>query len=166
MGDDKSDNKLDHIRLRQARRAARLTQYKLAEKVGVDQSYISYLEKQDRGITFDVLKRLVDALGVSMGYLAGEVREPAPDPYVVENPLEVIRGRYDLPQGLRDLAGAQNLLTILQVEPVEWRALIGLATHWNHAHLVQRDGWVQILFSLRAAALSLAPTVKEPSDSL
>ncbi|MFO1432452.1 MAG: hypothetical protein U1F76_20315 [Candidatus Competibacteraceae bacterium] len=110
-------------------------------------------------------QRLVDALGVSMGYLAGEVREPGPDPYVVENPLEVIRGRYDLPRGLRDLASTQDLVHLLQIKPEEWRALIGLATHWEHAHLVQRDAWIQILFSLRAAALSLAPTVKEPAQN-
>jgi transcriptional regulator with XRE-family HTH domain len=151
MSDAKSDNKLDHVRLRQARQAARLTQHKLAEKIGVDQSYISYLEKQDRGISFAVLKRLVDGLGVSMGYLAGQVSEPAPDPYQVDDPLEVIRGRYDLPEGLRDLAAAGDLLEILHIQPAEWRALIGLATHWSQAHLVRRDGWVQILFTLRAA---------------
>lgn len=151
MSDERSDNKLDHSRLRQARQTARLTQHKLAEKIGVDQSYISYLEKQDRGISFAVLKRLVDALGVSMGYLAGQVSEPEPDPYQVDDPLEVIRGRYDLPEGLRDLAAAQDLLQVLQIEPAEWRALVGLATHWRSAHLVRRDGWVQILFTLRAA---------------
>jgi len=151
MSDERSDNKLDHSRLRQARQTARLTQHKLAEKIGVDQSYISYLEKQDRGISFAVLKRLVDALGVSMGYLAGQVSEPEPDPYQVDDPLEVIRGRYDLPEGLRDLAAAQDLLEVLQIEPTEWRAMVGLATHWRNAHLVRRDGWVQILFTLRAA---------------
>lgn len=151
MSDAKSDNKLDHVRLRQARQAAGLTQHKLAEKIGVDQSYISYLEKQDRGISFAVLQRLVDALGISMGYLVGQVSEPAPDPYQVDDPLEVIRGRYDLPEGLRDLADARELLAILQIEPAEWRALIGLAAHWRQAHLVRRDGWVQVLFTLRAA---------------
>jgi transcriptional regulator with XRE-family HTH domain len=150
MSDERSDNKLDHSRLRQARQAARLTQQKLAEKIGVDQSYISYLEKQDRGISFAVLKRLVDALGISMGYLAGQVSEPAPDPYQVDDPLEVIRGRYDLPEGLRDLAAARDLTGVLQIEPAEWQALIGLATHWRNAHHVRRDGWVQILFTLRA----------------
>ena len=150
MVEETNSNKLNHVRLRQTRQVVRLTQQKLAEKIGVDQSYISYLEKQDRGISFDVLQRLVDALGVSMGYLAGQVSESTPDPYRVDDPLQVIRGRYDLPEGLRSLAAAGDLLEVLQVSADEWHALLGLATHWSKAQLVRRDGWIQLLYSLRA----------------
>lgn len=151
MTEEKLANRLNHGRLRQARQAARLTQQQLARQIGVDQSYISYLEKQDRGVSFDVLQRLVHALGVSIAYLAGQVGEPTPAPYQAENPLDVIRGRYDLPQGLRQLAAAGELLAILRITPEEWRALLGLADHWSKAHLVKQDGWIQLLFSLRAA---------------
>jgi transcriptional regulator with XRE-family HTH domain len=43
---------------------ADLTQAQLAEKIGVDPSYISYLEYGHRNITPELMTLLADALGV------------------------------------------------------------------------------------------------------
>jgi len=67
---------LDRDRLRMARLRIRMSQERLGEAIGTDQSYIS---KVERGliteITVTTLVRLADVLGVSTDYLVGRSRE-------------------------------------------------------------------------------------------
>lgn len=51
-------------RVREHRRRAKWTLEKLAEKSGIDLSYLSRIERGDRTPTIDVLEKLGDALGV------------------------------------------------------------------------------------------------------
>jgi transcriptional regulator with XRE-family HTH domain len=138
---------LDPDRLRTARKALGLTQQELAVKAGFKQSGLSKLETGDTGISLEGVQALAEALGVSVKYLVGGFEENLES----GDPLERIRSRPDIPAGLRELATARTLIEELQIEPEEWRALAGLAASWRDAHLIRRDGWAQILLSLRLA---------------
>ena len=59
-------------RLRQVRRRQDLTSQALADKAGTTRVTISALENRRKpGVSFAVLYRIADVLGVSMDYLAG-----------------------------------------------------------------------------------------------
>lgn len=57
--------------LRKVRESKNLSQTELAEKTGLQPSAISHFEKDRRSPSFDNLKRLADALSVSIDYLLG-----------------------------------------------------------------------------------------------
>lgn len=140
---------LDPARLRAARKAAGLTQHELAARSGFSQSSLSGLETGSTGISLEGVQTLAQALNVSAKYLLGGWEEKLDREH---DPLEVIRTDSRMPAGLRDLATSPTLVKELQIEPEEWWALATLATGWRDADLTPRDGWVQILVSLRAAS--------------
>ena len=51
-------------RIRQLRKAAGLTQERLARKAGMDYKYLGSVERGERNMTLDSLERVVRALGV------------------------------------------------------------------------------------------------------
>ena len=59
------------VRLAQIRSDAGLSQSALAEAVGTSQSAISQMESGERQPSFDMLRRLAKALGVSTSHLLG-----------------------------------------------------------------------------------------------
>src|SRR5438445_9668360 len=63
-------------RLKAARELRNLSQSKLAEKAELQPSAISHFEIGNRSPSFDNLKRLADALDVTMDYLAGRSDAP------------------------------------------------------------------------------------------
>lgn len=63
-------------RLRAAREAKKLTQTELAEKTGLQPSAVSHFETGRRAPSFDNLRRLADALSVTIDYLLGREAEP------------------------------------------------------------------------------------------
>lgn len=63
-------------RLRAARGLRDINQVELAERAGLPQSTISLFESGARKPSFDNLRRLGDALQVSVDYLLGRVDEP------------------------------------------------------------------------------------------
>jgi transcriptional regulator with XRE-family HTH domain len=65
----RSHNNQRMDRLRLMRKRARLTQEQLAEKVGVEQGYISRIERGKQSPSLDVTYRLAAALGVNPGDL-------------------------------------------------------------------------------------------------
>jgi transcriptional regulator with XRE-family HTH domain len=70
---------LDRDRLRMARLGLRRSQEDLGKAIGLDQSYISKLERGEvHDITITTLVRLADALGVSIDYLLHRVDDPRP----------------------------------------------------------------------------------------
>jgi len=58
-------------RLRELRKAQKLTQIQIQMKIGIDQSDYSKIENGTRYMTFEQCKRLAVALDTSMDYLAG-----------------------------------------------------------------------------------------------
>lgn len=63
-------------RLRKAREAKGLSQTDLAAKAGMEPSAISHFENGRRGPSFANLRRLADALAVTIDYLVGRADEP------------------------------------------------------------------------------------------
>ena len=59
------------VRLRSARESRELSQGALAERAGLQPSAVSHFETGTRKPSFDNLRRLADALGVSTDYLLG-----------------------------------------------------------------------------------------------
>ena len=140
-----NSQQIDPVRLKAARRAAKLTQAELAKRVNMDQGHISNLERGRVGVSVNGLKNLARELRVTVKYLMGDVE----DKYS-QNPQAAILSDPETPAGLRELAAATDLLKVLTIESDEWRALASLASNWRDADLTSRDGWVQILFSLRS----------------
>ena len=63
--------------LRKAREAAGLTQEQLAAKAGVHRTYISFLERDVKSPTLNVLFRLCEALGISPSKLVSRIEKSA-----------------------------------------------------------------------------------------
>ena len=63
-------------RLKAARDLRGYSQEQLAERSGLQASAISHFETGNRKPSFDNLKRLADALGVSTDYLLGRTADP------------------------------------------------------------------------------------------
>jgi transcriptional regulator with XRE-family HTH domain len=63
-------------RLKAARELRGLNQDQLAERSGLQSSAVSHFETGGRKPSFDNLKRLADALGVSTDYLLGRTSDP------------------------------------------------------------------------------------------
>ncbi len=63
-------------RLKTARDLRGLSQDQLAERSGLQSSAISHFETGGRKPSFDNLKRLADALGISTDYLLGRTEDP------------------------------------------------------------------------------------------
>jgi transcriptional regulator with XRE-family HTH domain len=63
-------------RLRRVREEKRLSQADLAERTGFQPSAISHFESGRRAPSFDNLKRLADALSVTIDFLMGRQTEP------------------------------------------------------------------------------------------
>ena len=55
--------------VRNARTAAGLTQEDLAERSGLDRSYIGGIERGERNPTLSVIEKIADGLGVSLAEL-------------------------------------------------------------------------------------------------
>lgn len=67
-------------RLKELRKAQRLTQIAVQMRTGIDQSDYSKVESGKRNLSFEQCKQLAIALNTSMDYLAGltDVKEPYP----------------------------------------------------------------------------------------
>lgn len=63
-------------RIRQTRKAADLTQEDLAEKAGLDRSYIGSIERGQRNITFTVLCQIVHALEIDIAQISANLPRP------------------------------------------------------------------------------------------
>jgi transcriptional regulator with XRE-family HTH domain len=62
-------------RLRQARDSRGLSQVELASKTGMQSAAISHFETGQRSPSFENLRKLADALSVSVDYLLGRIDE-------------------------------------------------------------------------------------------
>lgn len=136
-------------RLKQARKALGITQPELATKSGLSQGFLSKLEAGKADISLEKIQTLATALGVSAKYLLDEMEPIASES---GDPLQWIRKSHDIPPGLRELATAECLLEALKIQANEWQVLLAIARQWQEASLTLRDGWVQILLTLRTAS--------------
>lgn len=71
-------------RLRAARKSKRLSQTDLAKKADLLPSAVSHFENGRRSPSFNNLRKLADALGVTVDYLLGRAQEPKSQGLVAE----------------------------------------------------------------------------------
>lgn len=60
------------MRIRQARKAAGMTQADLAEKLGISTSFLGHIERGTRKASLDTLVKMANELGVSLDSLAAD----------------------------------------------------------------------------------------------
>ncbi|MDQ7733778.1 helix-turn-helix transcriptional regulator [Halomonas sp. SpR1] len=136
-------------RLRAARKAKRLNQMELAEKIGVDQARVSRVERGDRGLTRDQLLQASKVLDVTVEYLLGiDLGDNVAEYNIQETNSKQAQLVADhmAPTGLRELAIDQQLTRTLQITTEEWHALSSIVLPGE----ASRDGYVQLLFTIRA----------------
>ncbi|MCE0732472.1 helix-turn-helix domain-containing protein [Halomonas sp. G15] len=133
-------------RLRAARLQKGLHQKELAEALDMDQGNLSRVEKGNRSLTGEQLRRAAKVLEVSTDYLLGT--EPDGSNWKHEPLGEQARLATDssTPPGLRELALDGNLVRVLMITEQEWHALSSILLPGE----VDRDGYVQLLFTIRA----------------
>lgn len=68
-------------RIREERLKLHLTQEKLAEDIGVSNTYIGLIERGERSLTLDTLVRLANRLGITIDYLLQDSIDPKDDVY-------------------------------------------------------------------------------------
>ncbi len=119
-------------RIRQARRGCGLTQEELARALGVEQSYISSLERGKKAGSHETLARIAQALSVSLDELTGIG-------------LAVDLNSNGLPAGLGGLVRDQAIRQSMMITDEEIDALATL----EPPHPISRDAYLQILIALR-----------------
>ena len=68
-------------RIREERLKLHLTQEKLAEDIGVSNTYIGLIERGERSLSLDTLVRLANRLGITIDYLLQDSVHPKNDVY-------------------------------------------------------------------------------------
>lgn len=60
-------------RIKELRKEKGLTQIDLAAKIGIDRSYLGFIERGERNVSFDVMAEIAKALGVGMNELTRDI---------------------------------------------------------------------------------------------
>ena len=120
-------------RIKSSRKMRGLTQQQLADKLAIDQGFISRLERGEKGVTIDLLNRLAKLLDVPLSYLLGETNSTQQE-------------KLPVPSGLKALEADKALTETLNISKTEWLALksILLPAETN------KEGYVQLLYTIRA----------------
>lgn len=127
-----------------------MSQAQLGKMTGLDQGFISRIENGIFECTSTQLAAIATALGATVSeILADAVKEPAKGygDVAASDPRAAILADYGAAPGLRQLVSDTALMEVLKVTPEEWRALYSL----QPPAPLTKDGYVQILFALRAA---------------
>jgi len=60
-------------RIKDLRREKNITQVDLAAKTGIDRSYLGFIERGERNVSFDVIAEIAKALGVGVNELTRDI---------------------------------------------------------------------------------------------
>ncbi|HWO99642.1 MAG TPA: helix-turn-helix transcriptional regulator [Methylococcus sp.] len=138
------------LRIRRLRLVRKMSQAQLGKMTGLDQGFISRVENGIFECTSTQLAAIATALGATVSeILADAVKEPGSSYGAVagSDPRAAILSDHGAAPGLQQLVNDTTLVEVLKVTPEEWRALRSL----QPPAPLSRDGYVQILFALRAA---------------
>lgn len=134
-------------RVREARRRAGLNQTELGRRVGLSQSMIGAIERNERSASPETLQALADALGI------------APDS-LPDSPDALLENRYTT-EGLRELARDRVLAASLDIQPSEWRALRSLVLPTP----ATKDGYIALLITIRLVTGGRGTLPRDPTES-
>ncbi|WP_456378869.1 helix-turn-helix domain-containing protein [Thiolapillus sp.] len=132
-------------KIRAARRAAGVSQEELAQILGITQSAISRMEKNDYEASATQLIKIANVLGVSVTSLMPGISE---DGNRYDNlSTSAIQSDYNAPPGLRAFASDRSLLKAMSVTTEELDLL-----HAMPLKGISKDGYVQLLITIRAVS--------------
>jgi transcriptional regulator with XRE-family HTH domain len=138
-------------RLRAARMRAGLTQTELGQQVGLSQSMIGALERNQRTASRETERAIADVLGIPPDSLSdADVH--------IQDSAEALLSHPRTPAGLRELARDRHLAVSLDIQPTEWRALRSLVLPAP----ATKDGYVALLMTIRLVCGG--PLVPPPTD--
>jgi len=124
------------LRIRTARLLAQLSQGDLAAATGIDQAYISRIERGERTPTLEGLYALANALDTPVVELLSRQN----------NNAKHTDSSAPTPEGLQALLSDHPLLAALAVTQKEFAWLEGLTL----PNQTDKDGWVAMLMTYRA----------------
>ncbi len=141
-------------RIRRLRKARRLTQVQLGERVSLDQGFISRLENGVFECSALQLLAIATALGVNVTeILSDTVREQESNYSAAPaDPRSVILASYRSAPGLRELAQDLSLVEALKITPEEWETLEAIKL----PKYVTKEGYLQLLVTLRAITMEVS----------
>jgi transcriptional regulator with XRE-family HTH domain len=125
-------------RLREARLRARLNQTELGRCVGLSQSMIGAIERNERSASPETAQALADVLGIALDSLSDR------SDHLPDSPDALLENQYTA-EGLRELAGDRVLAASLDIQPAEWRALRSLVLPTP----ATKDGYIALLITIR-----------------
>lgn len=143
-------------RIREARKAAGLTQKQLAEKIGVKHVSVSYYENGTVSPTYDQIQAIADATGVSVAYLMGI---GATD----EKPAQAQNSAYEAKIYLGVSSGVEKILETLFGKK---RNVIVEGTHLNSSIDIYGDGERSTAFASEEDKELIVYAVKSLVESL
>jgi transcriptional regulator with XRE-family HTH domain len=132
-------------RVKSARKRLGISQAELARRVGIDQPSISRLEKGERQLSANQLARIAAALNTTVADLMPSTSGSDAVDGSHSPAVQAVLSNYDAPQGLRDLVTDKSLMSALAISDEEVRILSAIPVDG-----VSRDGYVQLLITLRA----------------
>ncbi|SDX68945.1 helix-turn-helix transcriptional regulator [Thiocapsa roseopersicina] len=141
-------------RLREARRRAGLNQTELGRRVGLSQSMIGAIERNERSPSPETAQAIADALGIVLDSLADNAR------HLPDSPDALLENRYTA-EGLRELASDRVLAASLDIQPSEWRALRSLVLPTP----VTKDGYIALLITIRLVTGGRGTPPRDPTES-
>lgn len=141
-------------RLREARLRARLNQTELGRCVGLSQSMIGAIERNERSASPETAQALADVLGIALDSLADSAG------HLPDSPDGLLANRYTA-EGLRELASDRVLAASLDIQPSEWRALRSLVLPTP----VTKDGYIALLIAIRLVTGGRGTPPRDPTES-
>ncbi len=122
-------------RIRAERKLLGWNQIQLCQLAGVEQPYLSRLERGEKIGTPQTIGRIARALGVSVDFLLGGPRQAS------ESSIP-----HDYPPGLRALTADANLRAMFSITDTEIANIARLEVGYR----VNKEGYLQLIFAIRA----------------
>ena len=141
-------------RVREARRRAGLNQTELGRRVGLSQSMIGAIERNERSATPETAQAIADVLGIALDSLADSAG------HLPDSPDALLENRHTA-AGLRELASDRVLAASLDIQPTEWRALRSLALPTP----ASKDGYIALLITSRLVTGGRGTPPRDPTES-
>jgi transcriptional regulator with XRE-family HTH domain len=123
--DDEEKRRQIGLRVKEIRREQKLSQGELADRAGINRTYLSMIENGRTSPTVKVIQGLADGLGVKIGQLiSGEEKTH----YTLDTPEE-----FEMYSGLRDFLESEDDQTLINptLEEIEVLKSIRFASNFN-----------------------------------
>ncbi len=133
-------------KLKQVRRELRMSQGDLADKAGINRSYLSMIENGHSSPTMDVVSRLAEGLGVSTWRIIADVDD--------EHFLYDLDSEFDMYASLRDLLNDKSQMMLIQPSQDEINMLKGI--RFSGGFIPDKEFYLDAILAYRRNPVSMA----------